>query len=69
MCREVTTKCICDRCKKMVEVPPKKIAGVYRAGKYPDTWSDVHDFHLCETCTNEYNNVFNGFMNVARGRK
>ena len=53
----------------MVEVPPKKIAGVYRAGKYPDTWSDVHDFHLCETCTNEYNNVFNGFMNEARGRK
>jgi len=66
MCKEVTTKCICDRCGKTTEVPAKKIAGIYRAGKYPETWNQINDFIFCETCTQQYNNVFNQFMNGGK---
>lgn len=69
MCKEVTTKCICDRCKKTIEVAPKKIAGVYRAGKYPDNWTEINDFNFCEKCTNDYNQAFNQFMKQGNKKK
>lgn len=62
MCKEMTTICKCDRCGSEKMVEPRKVGKIYVKGKYPEDWTNINDFWLCDGCSEKYAKTFQKFM-------
>ena len=69
MCKEVTTRFICERCGAVTERPAKKRGPIITPGPYPADWGTVHEKNLCPECVRRYNEVWQGFMSGSKKTK